>query len=160
MADKLLLCCCIQMYLLKHVAPFFMAHEWLTMVFLPTLGYLACFYVISHSFCHAAQWTSSSKFQFIWKHNEICSTQLQLSTYIWMTVRRVFLLVLFGPVVLTLLDNVAVSKSLSLNSGKNMILFCLAVKVEDRCVLSAPSAGTCPLSRGSSCYAIAPSKTR
>lgn len=39
-----------------------------------------------------------------------------------------FLLVLFGPVVLTLLDNVAVSKSLSLNSDKNVILFFLAVK--------------------------------
>lgn len=39
----------------------------------------------------------------------------------------------------------------------DFVLF--SCEVEDRCVLSAPSAGTCPLSGGSSCYAIAPSKT-
>lgn len=122
MADKLSLLLLHTDVVLKHVAPFFMAHVWLTMLFLPTLQYLACFCVMSDSFCHVAQWTFSSKLQFIWKHNEICPTQVQLSTYTWITVGRVFLLFLFDPVILTLLDKVTMCKSLSLNSGKKMIL--------------------------------------
>lgn len=39
-----------------------------------------------------------------------------------MNVGRGFLLVLFDPVVLTLLDKVAMSKSLSLNTDKKVIL--------------------------------------
>lgn len=122
MKTSFLLLWCITDILLKHVAHFFVVCVWLTMLFPPTLGYLACFYVMSDSFCHVAQWTFSSKLQFIWKHNEICPTQLQLSAYTSMNVGRGFLLFLFDPVVLTLLDKVAMGKSLCLNSGKKMIL--------------------------------------
>lgn len=59
-----------------------------------------------------------------------------------------FLLLLLGPVVLTLLDNVAASKSLSLNHGKSMVLWFVLFSCErgETVVLSVPLAVICPLS--------------
>lgn len=72
-----------------------------------------------------------------------------------------FLLLLLGPVVLTLLDTIAARKSLSLNHGKSMVLWFVLFSCErwGTVVLSVPSAVICPLSQGSSCCVVAASRT-
>lgn len=141
-------------YLVKRVAQFSW-HMCLTILFLPIFEYLAYFYAMTHGFCHVARWTFSSKVQLIWKHNVTCHTPLQISTYIWVIVGMLVFfsfLVLVGSIVLTILDNVAARKSLSLNSGKSVFLWFVlfSCKRRDGCAFSALSAVTCPLS-GATC---------